>query len=201
MLRVGLTGGIGCGKSTVSALFETLNVPVIDADRFSHDLVKPGQPALVQIADEFGNAYLTADGTLDRAKLRSLVFNNQHQKQKLEAIIHPHIFKAIDEALTQLTSAYCILSIPLLFETGMKKLVDRVLVVDCTEEEQISRVKLRDHLPEETIRAIMRSQISRAERLSQADDIIENTGKDIVSLREQVERLHNFYHVTALSLR
>ncbi|WP_031433773.1 dephospho-CoA kinase [Methylomarinum vadi] len=192
MLRIGLTGGIGSGKSTVSKLFQKLGIPVIDADLIAHQIVEPGQPALIQLAQTFGERFLNADGRLNRAELRKLVFSEPAQKKRLEQLLHPLIYRRIEEEIEKLDSPYCILSVPLLLETKMTSLVDRVLVIDCPVETQIERVKNRDGLPNEQIRSIIASQASREERLSCADDVIDNS-KPAAQLAEQVKKLHNLY--------
>ncbi len=192
MLKVGLTGGIGCGKSTVTRIFADLNVPVLDADEIAHRLVEKGQPALAQIQREFGPAIISPDGSLDRKALRDLVFSDPKQKQKLESILHPLIYKTLQTDLEQLTAPYCIISIPLLFETGMTHVVDRILVIDCPVETQVERVKVRDSLPIERIQSIIDSQVSRAFRKTKADDLIDNSDTDY-RLAEQVKKLHNLY--------
>ncbi|MDP1663662.1 MAG: dephospho-CoA kinase [Methylobacter sp.] len=192
MLKVGLTGGIGCGKSTVARIFADLNIPVLDADEIAHRLVEKGQPALAQIQQEFGTAILNPDGSLNRQTLREIVFSDPKQKQKLESILHPLIYKAIQAELEQLNAPYCIISIPLLFETGMTHLVDRILVIDCPVETQIERVKIRDNLTTERIQSIIDNQVSRAYRKAKADDFIDNSTADY-RLAEQVKKLHNLY--------
>ncbi|MDP3589007.1 MAG: dephospho-CoA kinase [Methylobacter sp.] len=192
MLKVGLTGGIGCGKSTVAKIFADLNVPVLDADDIAHRLVEKGQPALTQIQQAFGPAILNPDGSLNRKNLRDRVFSDLKQKQKLESILHPLIYKALQAELEQLITAYCIISIPLLFETDMTHFVDRILVIDCPVETQIERVKVRDSLTIERIQSIIDSQVSRAFRKAQADDLIDNSDTDY-RLAEQVKKLHNLY--------
>ena len=192
MLKVGLTGGIGCGKSTVANIFADLNVPVLDADDIAHRLVEKGQPALAQIQQAFGSDILNSDGSLDRKSLRDRVFSDLKQKQKLESILHPLIYKALQAELEQLTTAYCIISIPLLFETDMAHFVDRILVIDCPVETQIERVKVRDSLTIERIQSIIDSQVSRAFRKTKADDLIDNSDTDY-RLAEQVKKLHNLY--------
>lgn len=192
MLKVGLTGGIGCGKSTVAKIFAGLNVPVLDADDIAHRLVEKGRPALAQIQQAFGPDILNPDGSLDRKSLRDRVFSDLKQKRKLESILHPLIYKALQAELEQLTAAYCIISIPLLFETDMTHFVDRILVIDCSVETQIERVKVRDSLSLERIQSIIDSQVSRAFRKAQADDLIDNSDTDY-RLAEQVKKLHNLY--------
>lgn len=192
MLKVGLTGGIGSGKSTVARIFSELNVPVLDADEIAHRLVEKGQPALAQIRQEFGTAILNPDGSLNRKNLRELVFSDLEQKQKLESILHPLIYKTLQAELEQLIAPYCIISIPLLFETGMAHLVDRILVIDCPVETQIERVKTRDKLTVARIQSIIDNQVSRAFRKAKADDLIDNSNADY-RLAEQVKKLHNLY--------
>jgi dephospho-CoA kinase len=192
MLKVGLTGGIGCGKTTVANLFAGWGVPIIDADVIAHDLVQPHQPALAKIQENWGDRMLNADGSLCRPCLRELVFSHPEEKQKLEAIMHPLIFQTMQTAIKQIDAQYCLLAIPLLFETQMTQLVDRILVVDCPVESQIRRVEKRDHLPLGQIQAIIASQVSREYRISHADDLIENTENN-GKLAEQVKKLHNLY--------
>jgi dephospho-CoA kinase len=192
MLKIGLTGGIGCGKSTVSCLFSEFGVPIIDADEISHRLVQTGQPALQAIKYVFGSEIFLENGDLNRGALKTLIFENTAAKQQLEAILHPLIFQEISQQLHLLTAAYCIISIPLLFETRAESLVDRILVIDCDAETQIERVKRRDNLPIERIQAIMAMQVSSAFRQKHADDIIDNSKKN-VALAEHVKKLHNFY--------
>lgn len=192
MLKIGLTGGIGCGKSTVTRLFTQFNVPVIDADDIAHQLVAVGQPALKLIQQQLGAASLNADGSLNRHTIRDLVFNDAAQKQKLEAILHPLVYQSIVAQLALLDAPYCILSIPLLFETNKADFVDRVLVVDCPEETQIERVQKRDHLTIERVQSIIDTQVSRAFRVAHAHDVIDNT-RTATGLAQQVEKLHNLY--------
>jgi dephospho-CoA kinase len=192
MYKVGLTGGIGCGKTTVSNLFLSLNIPVIDADKISHRLVEPGQALLADVTATFSNKVLNPDGSLNRTALRDIVFSDPIQRNKLEAIMHPAIFKEMQRIVDAQVTPYCIVSIPLLFETDATAFVHRILLVDCPEELQIQRVKERDGLSEDSIRLIMRSQVDRKFRLTHADDIIHNDGNSD-KLAEQVKKLHNFY--------
>jgi dephospho-CoA kinase len=192
MLKIGITGGIGCGKTTVSKLFEQLNIPVIDADTIAHQLVEDGQPALKEIAQAFGSNILNIDGSLNRKKLGQLIFSDSLEKQKLESIMHPLIYQAIQTALKSLNSPYCIISIPLLFETNMINLVDRILVIDCAIESQIDRVQKRDGMPLAQIQAIIDSQVSRTYRKAHAHDLID-TSKSNDKLAETVKKLHNSY--------
>ncbi|MFZ2313212.1 MAG: dephospho-CoA kinase [Methylobacter sp.] len=192
MLKVGLTGGIGCGKTTVAKVFAKLNIPVIDADEIAHQLVEKGQPALDQIQQEFGTDILNPDGSLNRKKLSERIFSDLKQKQKLESILHPLIYKTMQSEIEQLNAPYCVICIPLLFETDMVHFVDRVLVVDCPVEMQIERVKNRDHLTIERIQSIINNQISRELRKEKADDLIDNSVTNY-RLAEQVKKLHNLY--------
>jgi dephospho-CoA kinase len=192
MLKIGLTGGIGCGKSTVTKIFEQLKTPVIDADEIAHQLVAIGQPALAQIQQEYGADVLNPDGSLNRKLLRELIFSDCKQKQKLEAILHPLVYQSIQAKLKQLNTPYCIICIPLLFETNMAHLVDRILVVDCSVETQIKRLQKRDNMTIERIQSIIDSQVSRDVRKAQANDLIDNSKTDD-RLAEDVKKLHNFY--------
>jgi dephospho-CoA kinase len=191
-LGVGLTGGIGCGKSSVCALFAALGVPVIDADQLARELVAPGQPALEAIFRRFGTQLRLPDGGLDRPGLRRLVFEQPDARQALEAILHPRIRARMGERLLALASPYVILAIPLLLETGRPPFVDRVLVVDCPEAQQLARASRRDGVGEAEIAAILATQASRAERLAAADDRIDNSGAP-ADLPPQVAALHRHY--------
>ncbi|NOT12590.1 MAG: dephospho-CoA kinase [Methylococcaceae bacterium] len=192
MLKIGLTGGIGCGKSTVARLFAELNIPVIDADEIAHQLVEKGQPALTRITNAFGPSVLTDEGTLNRSHLKDLIFSDNRNKQTLEAILHPLIYQSIQSTTEKLSAPYCIICIPLLIETEKTESVDRILVVDCPVETQIARVQSRDHLSDEKIQAIIANQVSRAVRISKADDIIDNSEMEY-GLAESVKKLHNLY--------
>ena len=192
MLKIGLTGGIGCGKSTVAEIFGQFRTPVIDADEIAHRLVAVGQPALAQIQQKFGADALNPDGSLNRGLLRELIFSDDKQKQKLEAILHPLVYQSIQTEVAQLDAPYCIICIPLLFETNMAHLVDRVLVVDCSIETQIERLQKRDNMTVERIRSIIDSQVSRDFRKAHANDLIDNSETND-RLAEAVKKLHNFY--------
>jgi dephospho-CoA kinase len=192
VLKIGLTGGIGCGKSTVAGLFSQFNVPVIDADDIAHQLVAVGQPSLTLIEQTFGEQCLNADGSLNRNIIRELVFNDSLQKQKLEAIVHPLVYQTIETHIALLNVPYCLLSIPLLFETNKADFVNRILVVDCSVETQIERVVQRDHLAIERVQSIIDTQVARAFRITNADDVIDND-KNTTDLAQQVEKLHNLY--------
>ncbi len=192
MYKIGLTGGIGCGKSVVSDLFKQHTTPVIDADEIARALVAPGEKALSQIQASFGAHMLNDDGSLNRNQLRDCVFQNTEKKHLLESILHPLVYAEINQQLSQITSPYAIISIPLLIETKMQSLVDHILVIDCPMEMQVNRVKLRDNLSDAQIVAIINSQVSRSERLTEADSIIDNT-QDMPYLSRQVNTLHQLF--------
>ena len=198
MLTIALTGGIGSGKSAVSRHLESLGVPVIDADTLAHRLVEPGAPALKEIQAAFGSHLVDAEGRLDRAALRNIVFDHPAQRKRLEAILHPRIRTAMQQWLATQTAPYAVLVIPLLFETGQRDLADRVLVVDCDESLQIARVAGRDGHEETQIRRILAAQAKRETRLSGADDVIENNGS-LEELIEATEQLHHRYLALAAS--
>lgn len=189
---IGLTGGIGSGKSTVAGYFADLGINIVDADQLAHALVEPGKPAFDSVVATFGNACLSADGTLDRAWLRHRIHTNPEDKHKLEDILHPAIRARMTDLLNKSESPYTIAVIPLLLETGQTGLVDRILVVDVSEAQQRTRVASRDGLPDDEITSIMKSQTDRSTRLSSADDVISNE-QDLDSLHAQVETLHRHY--------
>lgn len=191
-LVIGLTGGIGSGKSTVAGLFRNLGIAVIDADQCSRLVVEPGRPALQEIAQHFGNNILLADGNLDRKQLRNIIFTNPAEKTWLETLLHPLILDEIRMQLANATSAYAILESPLLVETGQGSLCHRILVVDVTEQQQVERTMQRDNNSRELVSAIMQAQATRAQRLNSAHDVIDNTGQ-AQYLQQQVERLHRNY--------
>ncbi len=192
MLLIGLTGGIGSGKSTVAELFAGLGAGVVDTDLLARELTEPGTPTLARIAAEFGPEVLNPDGSLDRARLRERVFSDPASRARLEALLHPPIRDLMLERAAGIQAPYVVLVIPLLFETGQQSLVRRVLAVDCPEPTQVERVRRRSGLPEAEITRIMASQIPRSERLARADDVIDNQGAPR-ALRPQVERLHRRY--------
>ena len=191
--QVGLTGGIGCGKSTVAELFAARGASVIDADLIAHGLTAADGAAMPAVLAEFGPGFADASGALDRARMRALVFGDPGAKERLEAILHPRIREATVAAAAAATGSYVMLAVPLLIEAGnWRQRVTRVLVIDCPENLQISRVMARNGLPEAQVKAIMASQVPRQVRLAAADDVIGNDG-GIEALVPQVECLHNLY--------
>ena len=191
-LVVGLTGGIGSGKTTVANGFSALGVPVIDADQLARELVAPGQTALAEIISTFGTAAIAADGQLDRDYMRQRIFSDPDQKSRLEAILHPKIRQRIRALLADIRTPYCIVVIPLLLETRQSDLVDRILVIDSPEKEQLKRVAARDGLSDNAIMAIIKSQADRNTRLAAADDIIVND-RDVNELTGRIQKLHRHY--------
>ena len=189
---VGLTGGIGSGKSTVADAFSALGVPVIDADQLARKLVAPGQPALDEIVAGFGADTLTANGNLDRDTMRQRIYSDPAQKSRLESILHPRIRKRIRTLLAGIKAPYTIVVIPLLLETNQTDLVDRILVIDIPEKEQLKRVAARDGLSDNAVMAIMNAQADRKTRLEVADDVIVND-QDIIELTKHVQELHEHY--------
>ena len=189
---LGLTGGIGSGKSAVAQCFAELGVHTIDADDAARWVVEPGEPALAKISEHFGQHVLQADGRLDRAALRALIFEQPQQRQWLEQLLHPIIRQRIVDNLATATSPYAILVSPLLIESQQYRLCQRVLVVDVPEALQVSRTVQRDGVPEAQVRAILAAQLSRLQRLEHADDVIAND-QDLAHLQQQVEQLHQYY--------
>ena len=192
MFIVGLTGGIGSGKSAVATCFTRLGITVINADTASRKVVEPGTPALQAVAVHFGNAILLPDGNLDRATLRQRIFSDPAAKEWLETLLHPLIAQWIGSQLVAAPGPYAILESPLLLETTQHRNVHRVLVVDVPEDVQITRASVRDTNNVEQIKAIIASQMPRSERLASADDVIDNSG-DMDKLVPQVEALHRQY--------
>lgn len=201
MLVIGLTGGIGCGKSSAARILAELGAAVIDTDEIAHSLTEKGSPILAAIIEQFGKAYLLPDGRLDRAGLRKRIFSDRTAKEKLEAILHPCIKQQVVAEMANTKAPYLVLVVPLFFETNAyRDLVDRVLVIDCEESQQISRTMARSELSTDEVRAIMANQISRAERTQQADDILSNR-EDRGNLEEQARQLHQRYLALAKGKR
>lgn len=193
VLRVGLTGGIASGKTTVSDIFSLLGVPVIDTDIIAREVVAPGTPGLEQVVAAFGTQVIDSHGQLDRRVLRDIVFADPERRVALERILHPLIRSRTARLLATLDADYVILVVPLLIEAGMREWVDRVLVVDVGRETQIQRLCLRDGIAPEQAEAIMRCQLAREHRLSHADDIIANDSDKLEPLRRAVLELDQHY--------
>lgn len=191
MLKIGLTGGIGSGKTTVAALFAAKGIPVIDADVVARALVEPDRPAFTVIVEHFGPELLK-DGGLDRSRLRQHIFSVPGARQWLESLLHPLVYDEMQCRIEGLAAPYVLLVIPLLLETGRRDFVDRLLVVDCPTELQRQRVRQRDALDDAEIVQILSAQMAREVRLAHADDVIRNAGSP-EGLTVQVERLHQFY--------
>lgn len=189
---LGLTGGIGSGKSAAAQHFIDLGVHLVDADHAARWVVEPGRPALARIVEHFGDGVLQADGSLNRSALRGLIFENPEQRRWLEALLHPLIGAEIASYLARADSPYAILVSPLLVESGQSRLTQRVLVIDVPEALQIQRTMQRDGSSAEQVQAILKAQAERAERLRHADDVLVND-RDPAWLKQEVERLHHFY--------
>ncbi|QBC33161.1 dephospho-CoA kinase [Pandoraea sp. XY-2] len=190
---IGLTGGIGSGKTTVANLFATHGIAIIDTDAIAHSITAPGGAAMPAIRREFGDAFVAPDGALDRARMRDAVFTDDAARARLEAITHPLIRTECERAASDAKGPYLIFVVPLLVESGKwRERVQRVLVVDCTEQTQIARVMSRNGFTRDQVQAIMARQASRAQRLAAADDVIDNDVQH-APLAPQVDRLHAAY--------
>ena len=197
MLKIGLTGGIGSGKTTVSELFADLNkdkndVAIIDTDIIAREIVKPGQPAYFKIVELFGKKILDDNAAINRKALRDIIFNDLHLKKKLEAITHPEIQQQVNQKVARLDTKYCIIVIPLLFETRSNYELDRILVIDCDKKSQLQRTTQRDGITIQDAERIIQTQKSSDYRLQHADDVITNNGS-LEQLKKQVKHLHTFY--------
>lgn len=192
MLKVGLTGGIACGKSSAVAIFRALGVPIVDADQLAREVVQQGEPALLQVAEVFGAAAITSDGQLNRVWMREQIFKNPTARTQLEAILHPIIHTRIGQAMQsafESGAVYVIVDVPLLVEQGYQSLFERIVVVDCLPSQQLERVRARDHTADNQTQQIMQVQASRDLRLQVASDILDNTStKELLEL--QVNQLH-----------
>ncbi len=198
-LVVGLTGGIGSDKSAAADAFEKLGATVVDTDAISHELTGPGGAAIAEIRRQFGSAFIDASGAMDRKRMRDLVFSDPEEKQRLEALLHPMIRAESARRIAAAKGPYAVHVVPLLIESpDHRARVGRVLVVDCPEDLQISRVRQRSGLPEEEIRRIIATQIQRDKRLASADDVIDNSGP-ISAMQQQVHKLHETYLKLAAS--
>lgn len=195
-LRIGLTGGIASGKSTVADMFAELGARVIDTDAIAREVVRPGQPALDEIRVAFGDAMISADGLLNRSAMRKLVFADENARRRLEAILHPRIQEETRRQSYEASGEYQIIVVPLLVESSLKSFVDRILVVDCNEDTQVRRLLARDAESEAQARCMLEAQASREQRLAIADDVITNDGT-LGSTRSQVAALHVIYQSLA----
>jgi len=190
---VGLTGGIGSGKSVVAELFARRGITVVDTDVIAHELTAPGGGAIEAIRESFGSDFITQEGALDRARMRVLVFGDPQSKRRLERILHPRIRAESAARIAAADSPYAILVVPLLVESGADRTrYQRVLVVDCDEDAQIERVMRRSHLRDDEVRRIIASQVGRQERLDAADDVVDNS-EGLADLEPRVEALHRHY--------
>lgn len=192
MLKIGLTGGIGSGKSTATKYFTQLNIPIIDADKIAHELFKINTTVYKKIIAHFGKDFLTHKKAIDRKKLRLLVFHDIKERFWLEKLIHPHVRAEIVRRIATLNAPYCIIAIPLLFETKFPPKVDKILVIDCPQKTQIKRIRERNHYTIKQIKTIIANQTSRKKRLKQADDIIHNINT-LNDFKKRIKKLHNYY--------
>ncbi len=192
MFVLGITGGIGSGKTAVTDIFSELNIDVIDADIASRKAVEKGSSSLKEIEDHFGSEIILNDGNLDRQKLREVIFDKEEEKDWLEKLLHPQILKIINSELAESRTSYTILVSPLLFETGQYKLCSRTLLVDVEEKLQIARASKRDNVSEEQIKSIIEAQMPRSEKITLANDIVTNNGT-LEDLRKEIISLHNNY--------
>ena len=192
MLKIGVTGGIGCGKSAVTDYLSGKGIVIADADQAAKVIVEPGQLALQTIVNHFGSQILLNDGTLNRRALRDIIFNDPEQRRWLEQLTHPLIIERLRQELAAAQSPYVILVAPLLLEANLKGVVDRVLVIDIDPEQQIARTMARDGVSRAQVESILQAQASRTQRLSMADDIIDNSGS-LDALHQQLDALHQRY--------
>lgn len=190
---VGLTGGIGCGKTTIANIFAEHNIAIVDADIVARDVVTVGSPALAYISKHFGANFIQADGQLDRALLRKQIFSNDADKLWLNNLLHPLIREQLIAQMKAAKSTYCILVAPLLIENNLTMLVNRVLVIDVSETTQINRTTSRDNNSVEQVKAIIASQASRKVKQDHADDLLNNDHSTLEELKDAVEKLHQDY--------
>ncbi len=196
-LKIGLTGGVASGKTTVSDFFKGLGISVIDADVISHEVTQPDGSAFEEIISSFGSSILDENGLIDRKKMRAIIFDDASKKEMLERIIHPKVREEMFDSVSQSNDHYLIVSVPLLVETGMNQMMDRTLVVDCSEETQIERLMHRDKITLDEAKSILRNQTSRSNRLKAADDLIVNEKnvtlneleKEVLELNERYSKL------------
>lgn len=196
-LKIGLTGGVASGKTTVSDFFKGLGISVIDADVISHEVTQPDGSAFEEIISSFGSNILDENGLIDRKKMRAIIFDDASKKEMLERIIHPKVREEMFDSVSQSNDHYLIVSVPLLVETGVNQMMDRTLVVDCSEETQIERLIHRDKITLDEAKSILRNQTSRSNRLKAADDLIVNEKnvtlneleKEVLELNERYSKL------------
>ena len=192
--KIGLTGGIASGKTTVSDCFKKLGTQVIDADIISHEVTEPSGSAFEEILSEFGSEILDEKGLINRKKMRAIIFNDPSQKKILENIIHPKVRDEMFQRINKSDDHYLIVSVPLLVETGMHQIMDRNLLVDCSEDTQIERLMHRDKITLNEARAILKNQASRSDRKKIADDLIVNENNvTLIELEDEVLELHKYY--------
>lgn len=191
-LRVGLTGGIACGKSVVAEMFAELGAEIIDTDVIAREIVAPGKPALIEVRKRFGDQVLSDDGSLDRAALREIVFSDSRARRDLEAILHPRIREETRRRARQGRGDYQLIVVPLLYESPIREFVDRILVVDCDEKTQLERLLARDSESAAQAMRMIEAQATREQRLSIADDVVDNSG-DLEVTREAVRALDALY--------
>ena len=199
MLKIGLTGGIASGKSALATLFSSFGIPVINLDAISRDLVEPGEPALRDIVEHFGDHVLSSDGTLDRRQLRELIYGSPSEREWLEALLHPLIRARQNELINAASSPYVMIEIPLLVEKQLQHSVDKVLLVDTPRALQLERAMKRDNASMDDIERILDIQASREERLAIADDVVVNDG-GLAELQDQAEQLHHTYIALAANM-
>ena len=193
-LKIGLTGGIASGKTTVSDYFKVLGIPIIDADVISHEVTKPNGSAFEEIISSFGSNILDESGLIDRKKMRAIIFDDASKKKRLERIIHPKVREEMFKLISQADDHYLIVSVPLLVETGMNQVMDRTLVVDCSEETQIERLMNRDQITSDQAKSILINQAERSARLKVADDLIVNEKNVTLNeLEKEVLELNKCY--------
>lgn len=192
--KIGLTGGIASGKTTVSDCFKNIGIQIIDADDISHEITEPNGSAFNEVIESFGTNIIDKKGYIDRKKMRSIIFDDPLKKKVLEAIIHPKVSENIFKSVTNSNECYLIISVPLLVETGMNRFMDRTLLVDCSEETQIERLMNRDQISSDQAKIILSNQATRKERQNVADDLIVNEKNVTLNeLRTEVLKLHEYY--------
>ena len=192
MLKIGLTGGVASGKTTVAEMFSALGAGLVDTDSIAREVVKPGSPGLAAVERQFGDTIITATGELDRRRMRQIIFSDENARRMLERTLHPLIRARTLELVAASDAPYVIIAVPLLLETGFFRLVDRILVVDCPESQQIERLVQRDDVTESEARAMLAAQTDRKTRRAAASEIVDNSGS-LDATRSQVEALHRLY--------